>query len=124
MATFKDEMKALAPELIDFEFASVRYPLRFDISSGGTFDPVGGQVTGGTVNTYNYQAIPKNINQNQWQNTDVGVSDLELTYTRLNDGFIPSVDSHCLFKSINYQVVGVKTDEGAEAVIRVAVRKL
>ena len=123
MATFKDELKALAPELIDGEFESLRYPLVFSITTGGLFNPVTGQTTGGTNTTYSYQAIPKEMDIEQWQGFDIAVTDLPVVYTRI-DNFKPSVEQTCTFKGVLYQVRGAKYDEAADATVKLVLRAL
>ena len=118
MAAFPQEFKDLATELIDDEFGAFRRPLTF--STVGSFDPVTEVITPGP--SYSYQAIPGAIDMDEWQGTDVQVTDTPVTYTRI-DSFMPSVSSQGLFDSKPVQVVAAKYD-AADATVKLVLRGL
>jgi hypothetical protein len=122
MATFKSEFQDLAAELIDDEFSDFRRPLVFTVTTAGTFNPVTGQTTGGTVNTYNYQAIPSAMDIEQWQGFDVAVTDVPVTYRRF-DSFQPSVEQQCVFAGKDFQVIAALYD-AADATVKLVLRAL
>ena len=122
MATFKSEFQDLAAELIDDEFADFRRPLVFTVTTAGTFNPVTGQTTGGTVNTYSYQAIPSAMDIEQWQGFDVAVTDVPVTYRRIGS-FQPSVEQQCVFAGKDFQVIAALYD-AAEATVKLVLRAL
>lgn len=122
MPTFKSEFQDLASELIGDEFADFRRPLTFTVVTGGTFDPVSGQVTGGVSTFYNYQAIPQPIDIREWQGTDVAVTDTQVIYKRAGS-FVPSVDQRCVFDGRAMQVTQALYD-AADATVKLVLRGL
>jgi len=123
MATTKAEFQDLAAELIDDEFAEMRYPLVFTISTGGSFNPVTGQTTGGTTTTYSYMAVPRKMRIEQWQGYDIAATDQPVTYT-ITDNFIPSVEQTCTYDGVPYQVVVTDYDKAANAAMKLVLRAL
>lgn len=122
MATLPSEFQSLAAELIDDEFAAFRKALTFTETTGGTFNPVTGTVTGGTVTTYTYQAISQAMDIKQWEGYDIAVTDLPVTYKRI-DAFKPSVEQRCTFDGSSYQVVAALYDT-AGATVKLVLRAL
>jgi hypothetical protein len=118
MATFKSEFQELAAELIDDEFADFRRTLTF--STVGSFDPVTEVITPGP--SYSYQAIPGAIDMDEWQGTDVQVTDTPVAYTRI-DSFMPSVSSQGVLDSKPMQVIAAKYD-AADATVKLVLRGL
>jgi hypothetical protein len=97
-------------------------PLTFAIATGGTLNPVTGQVTGGTTTVYSYQAIPQPLDIKEFQGTDVAVTDTLIVYTR-TDAFKPSVDARCVFDGRNMQVMQAMYD-AADATVKLVLRGL
>jgi hypothetical protein len=122
MALTKAKFQNLAAKLIDDKFSDFRRPLVFTVTTAGTFNPVTGQTTGGTVNTYSYQAIPSAMDIEQWQGFDVAVTDVPVTYRRI-DSFQPSVEQQCVFAGKDFQVIAALYDS-AEATVKLVLRAL
>ena len=122
MATLRSEFQSLAAELIDDEFADFRRLLVFTVTTAGSFNPVTGQTTGGTVNTYSYQAIPQPIDITEWQGNDVAVTDIAVVYTQ-TDAFTPSVEQACTYDDKPMQVRQAMYD-AADATVKLVLRAL
>jgi hypothetical protein len=122
MATLRSDFKELAAELIDSEFADFRRPLVFTVTIAGSFNPVIGQMTGGTTTTYSYSAIPQPIDITEWQGTDIAVTDVMVVYTRI-DAFAPSVEQQCTYDGKAMQVRQALYD-AAEATVKLVLRAL
>lgn len=122
MATTKAEFQDLAAELIDDEFADFRRALVFTITTAGTYDPETETTTGGTTTVYEYETIPKPIDIKEWQNTDIAITDVMVTYTRI-DTFKPSVEQICTYDG---KAMGVKAAmyDSADATVKLVLRAL
>lgn len=106
-----DQIKAKINKVFDKKLGAAGWlkSLVFTETTGGTFNPVTGAVTGGTVTTYTYQAISQAMDIKQWEGYDIAVTDLPVTYTRI-DSFKPSVEQSCTFDGLTYQVVAALYD--------------
>ena len=122
MALTKAKFQNLAAKLIDGKFSDFRRPLVFTVTTAGTFNPVTGQTTGGTVNTYSYNAIPQPIDITEWQGQDVAVTDVMVVYTR-TDAFTPSVEQSCTYDGKAMQVKQALYD-AANATVKLVLRAL
>ena len=122
MATLRNDFKELAVELIESEFADFRRPLVFTVTTAGSFNPVTGQMTGGTTTAYSYNAIPQPIDIAQWKGQDVAVTDIMVAYTRI-DAFTPSVEQSCTYDGKAMQVKQALYD-AADATVKLILRGL
>lgn len=122
MPTLPSEFQTLAAELIDDEFADFRRALVFTITTAGTYDPDTETTTGGTTTIYTYQAIPQPVDIKEWQNTDIAITDVMVTYTR-TDAFKPSVEQVCTYDG---KAMGVKAAmyDAADATVKLVLRAL
>lgn len=122
MALTKAKFQDLAAKLIDDKFSDFRRPLAFTVTTAGSFNPVTGQMTGGTTTTYSYNAIPQPIDITEWQGQDVAVTDVMVVYTR-TDAFTPSVEQSCTYDGKAMQVRQALYD-AAEATVKLILRGL
>jgi hypothetical protein len=122
MALTKAKFQSLAAKLIDDKFSDFRRQLIFTVTTAGSFNPVTGQMTGGTTTAYNYNAIPQPIDVTEWQGQDVAVTDVMVVYTRI-DAFAPSVEQRCTYDGKAMQVRQALYD-AADATVKLVLRAL
>lgn len=122
MAITKSKFKNLAAKLIDGKFADFRRTLVFNVTTGGTYDPVTEIETGSTTTIYTYQAIPKPVDIKEWQGTDIQITDISCVYTRIDD-FEPKVSDTCVYDGKDMQVKSVMLD-AADATVKLVMRAL
>ena len=126
MADAKTEFEALFDQFLASDFFGPAAKLvTFTIESGGTVDPITGDVTGGSSTVYSANGFIRNIRDNEFK--DVQGGDMVFAVKQVDLGYTP-VDQDTVVISGGstfdgtYQVIELKAD-GADVAYHMQLRR-